>query len=165
MSDIDSYTEVVQKKSKFRDSLQNTGNLIGKKITWQIPVIDFILVNIAYFSVHFYKRGTFQLVPHQYFNLLLLFYGLWLLISLATGKFSLVNYPNLKNGFLTIGRCAVFKIYSLSLIVVIMGYYSFSRIQIFGSCLLLFVLEIIAFYAFYLTIGKGIVQKRPAVVW
>jgi lipopolysaccharide/colanic/teichoic acid biosynthesis glycosyltransferase len=160
MPDTDLYTETEQKKSTFRYSLQNTSNLIGKKITWQIPIIDFILVNIAYFGMQYYKRGTLHLVPHLYFNLLILFYVLWLVISLATGKFNLYNFPNLKNGFLVLGRCAVFKMYSLSFIVVIMGLYAYSRVQIFGTCILLFILEITAFAVFYGTIGKKIVQNH-----
>ena len=160
-SEIDNAIDLQQQKPSLHNSLQTFGrNLISKKITWQFLVVDFILLNIAYFSMHYYKRGTLQLVPHPYFNLLLLFYALWLIVSLATGKFNLLNYPNLKNGFLIIGRCAVFKLYSISVIVVIMGYYSFSRIQIFGTCLLLFILEIIVFYTFYLTVGKGIAQRQ-----
>ncbi len=161
-SEIDNAIDLQQQKPSLQTyGLQTFGrDLLSKKITWQFMVVDFFLLNIAYFSMHYYKRGTLQLVPHPYFNLLLLFYALWLIVSLATGKFNLSNYPNLKNGFLTIGRCAVFKIYSLSVIVVIMGYYSFSRIQIFGTCTLLFILEIAAFYVFYLTVGKGIVQNQ-----
>ncbi len=161
-SEIDNAIDLQQEKPSLQTyGLQTYGrDLISKKISWQFLIVDFILVNIAYFSMHYYKRGTFQLIPHPYFNLLLIFYALWLIVSLASGKFNLINYPNLKNGFLTIGRCAVFKVYSLSFIVVIMGYYSFSRIQIFGTCLLLFILEISTFYIFYLTVGKGIVQSH-----
>jgi len=122
--------------------------------SWRFIIINFAIVNLAYFGMHYYKRGTFALEPDHYFKLLFLFYGIWLFISLVMGKFKPLSYPSFKESVLLIAKSNSIILYILALTVVLMGLFAFSRIQIFGTCFLLFLLELIAYTGYYHCYGK-----------
>ena len=66
-----------------------------------LGVLDFFLLNVAFFSLNYWKRGTFDLIP-IYVKLLFAFYGLWFIVSLSTKKFRLIEYQGLARGIWTL---------------------------------------------------------------
>jgi len=131
---------------------------ISKNLTIQFFLTNFLLVNIAYFGMQYFKRSTFDL-DIRYFKLLLTFYAVWLGVSYLTGKFKITSYPDLKHAFLMIAKSNLFILYILSLIIVLKGLYAFSRIHLFGTVLILFYLEIAAFTTFYFIKGKYLINQ------
>jgi len=138
---------------------QNMSRTLRENLTIPFLIIDFILVNIAFFSMNYIKRNTLEL-DVKYLKLLMLFYLVWTGISYFTKKYKLSSYPDYKHAFLLIAKSNVFILYSLSLVIVLQGLYAFSRVQLFGTCLILFALELIVFSIFYLTTGKDIIRKN-----
>jgi hypothetical protein len=129
-------------------------------VTIQFLLTDFIALNFSYFFMNYMKRGTFLLGP-LYLNLLFLFYAIWVLVSLFTRKYYLTSYSNYKSAFLLIARSNVYIIYALSFSIVLMGIDSFpSRLQIFGTCLILFLSEMIIFSLFYFLGGKKLIYRN-----
>lgn len=147
--------------SQFIYSLQSISKRLNKNLTVPFLLIDFILVNVAFFGMNYFKRSTFEL-DIKYFKLLFLFYAVWIGISYFTKKFRLSSYPDYKHAFLLITRSNLFILYVLSIVIVLQGLYAFSRIQLFGTCLILVIFEVSVFSIFYLTTGKEIINKNTA---
>ena len=127
----------------------NSVNYIDRTFSFAHFIFSFILVNLAYFGMHYYKRGTLTLEPVYYFKVLLLVYGLWFVVSLVMGKFKPVSFSSYKNATLLITRSNSIILYILALTVVMQGLFGLSRVQIFGTCLLLFLLELTSFNVYY----------------
>jgi lipopolysaccharide/colanic/teichoic acid biosynthesis glycosyltransferase len=132
---------------------------INKNLTIPFLLIDFIIVNIAFFSMNYFKRGKAEL-DIKYLKLLFLFYGVWFGISYFTKKFKISSYPDYKHAFLLIIKSNTFILYTLSIVIVLQGLYAFSRIQLFGTCLFLLILEMSVFSLFYFTTGKKLITKN-----
>jgi len=82
--------------------------------------LDFNLLNISFFLINYWKRGTFVLTP-PYLKLLVAFYIIWLLVSLFTKKFHVGSYTGYWKIMLLFAKSAIFNTFILSLMVVLMG--------------------------------------------
>jgi len=116
-------------------------------------LVDFCLLNVAFFALNWWKRGTFDLNP-IYVKLLFAFYGIWIIVSLSTKKFRLSEYAGLGRGMWTLGRSGLYLAYCLAIMVVLLDLYAFSRGQVFGTCLILVGLECGLFCALYFVFVK-----------
>ena len=124
--------------------------------SFRILALDFILLTVSFFALNYYKRGTLILSPHYYIKLLIAFYFIWLFVSFLIKKFHLESYYNYRDATLVFIKSAVFNAYLVSLMVVLLGLPVFSRVHIFGTCLLLFFLNIVIFSLIYLGGAKKI---------
>lgn len=138
------------------------------KISFKYLAVDFCLLIASFFAMNYFKRGSFAL-SSLYEHLLIVFLCLWLLISLLTKKFHPSSYTSYRTAIFELARADLFLLFSISLWVVIMGLSEFSRIQIFGTCGLLFFAEGAIFTPYYLLgakpktsvdVVRGIKQKN-----
>ena len=120
----------------------------------RLLVLDFLLLSISFFLINFWKRGTIVL-SLDYVKLLFAFYFIWLIVSLLIKKHDFVSYKSYADSIILFGKSAVFNAYVVSLMVVILGLPVFSRVHIFGTCLILFFLNVLIFSIFYLSGGKS----------
>ncbi len=131
-----------------------------------LGVVDFCLLNLAFFLLNYWKRGSFELAP-KYGKLLLAFYGVWFLVSLANKKFQWREYAGLGRGLWTLARCGLYLAYCVAVMVVIMGLYGYSRGQVFGTCLVFVGLEGVVFWGVYFLLRRsngGDVRREPLMV-
>lgn len=125
--------------------------------------LDFGLLNLAFFTMNYIKRDTLEL-SGPYPSLLLEFYVVWLLVALFTGKF----YVNENWGFfetiLAYFKSSLYMAFILSGMVILMQWYAYSRLQIFGTCVLLTDFEVVLFsvYCFFIRKKKGVRQDESA---
>jgi hypothetical protein len=124
----------------------------------RLLVLDFLLLNISFFLINFWKRGTIVL-SLDYVKLLIVFYFIWLIVSLLIRKYEFASYKNYVDSMILFGKSAVFNAYVVSLVVVISSLSELSRIHIFGTCLFLFFLNMVMFSIFYLSGGKSRIGK------
>jgi Bacterial sugar transferase len=124
----------------------------------RLLVLDFLLLNISFFLINFWKRGTIVL-SLNYVKLLIVFYFIWLIVSLLIRKYEFGSYKSYADSIILFGKSAAFNAYVVSLMVVILGVPGFSRIHVFGTCLFLFFLNAILFSIFYLSGGKSKIGK------
>ena len=117
-------------------------------------LISFFLVNVSFFGMNYWKRGIFELSP-LYVKLLIAFYFIWLFVSLFTKKFRFDFYKGYRELMLLIARSTIYIVYCVALMVVIMGPHGFSRLQVFGTCGLFFVGEVIIFSFCYVMIHRA----------
>ncbi len=122
------------------DSVFFTGSLL----------FDFFIVNISFFIVNYLKNDSIVLSA-TYGKLLLLFNSSWLITSIFLNKFKRYKYPNIIAALLSLARSTAATFYLIAVLVVIFSWHAFSRLQIFGSGLLMLILEVLFFSVFYLT--------------
>ncbi|XPS85684.1 sugar transferase [Desulfosarcina variabilis str. Montpellier] len=122
-----------------------------------IPLfVDFLLLTTAILGMQFLKRQVFM-VPPRYLVLFGVFYLAWLCISVATEKYRHILTRSWRHGLAMIVKANVLLLYAVSFSVLVSETLSaVSRLQVFGTCAVYFMLEILAL---------GIVQKvrkRPS---
>ena len=119
--------------------------------TLLLSLFDFFLLNSSFFVMNYWKRGTFDL-SWLYVKLLFAFYFIWLFVSLITKKFRFDFSRGYRALMLLLTRSTIYVVYCMALMVVIIGLRGFSRLQVFGTCSLFFIGEVIAcslWYALY----------------
>ena len=126
-----------------------------------LAVVDFFLFNVSFFGMNYWKRGNFELSP-QYIKLLIAFYTIWLLVSLFTKKFRFDFHKSYRVLLLLLTRSTLYIVYCVALVVVIVGLHGFSRLQVFGTCGLFFIGEVIVFSLYYVMINRADVAYAGA---
>ncbi len=111
-------------------------------------LIDFVLLNIAFFGMNYWKRGTFELSP-LYAKLLIAIYCIWLFVSLFTDKFRFDFHKGYQALVFLLGRSTIYILYCVALMVYLLGLHGYSRLQVFGTCGLFFMGELIVFSIWY----------------
>jgi len=115
---------------------------------------DFFLVGISFFIVNYLKRGNFYLLP-EYEKLLLIIYGLWFIFALITRKFIRQPFQNFYHAMWPWIKAVVMMFGTIALIIFALRLFQFSRIQIFGSILLLIIFEILFYRVYFLLMRNG----------
>jgi len=124
--------------------------------------LDFLLLNISFFVMNYWKRGVFELSP-MYVKLLIAFYFIWLIGSLFTKKFNSYSYRSYSAALLLFTKSNIFIIYCISFFVVMVGMPALSRLHVFGTCAILFVLETVINSIYYVCIGKASIDNARVV--
>ena len=119
-----------------------------------LGLISFFLLNVSFFGMNYWKKETFALSP-LYVKLLIVFYGIWLFVSLFTKKFRFDFYQSYRALMLLLTRSTIYILYCVALMVVVMGLHGFSRLQVFGTCGLFFIGEVIVFSLYYVMIHRA----------
>lgn len=105
-----------------------------------IVLIDLLLLTISFFLCNLFKRGTLALSP-DYILLLFLFYLCWFITSLMGKKFRSSSYSTFGSGIYVFLKSTLYLTYAITFMVVVFGLATYSRLQIFSTCALLFFLE------------------------
>ncbi|MCP4764069.1 MAG: sugar transferase, partial [archaeon] len=113
----------------------------------KIFFIDFFLLNVSFFLCNFLKRGNFEL-SEMYVSLLFMFYMCWFISSIMGNKFKSTSLKNYGAGILTFLKSSLYLTYLITFLVVVFGLASYSRIHIFSTCLIIFILDVL-FWSMY----------------
>ncbi len=124
-------------------------------------LIEFLFLNVAFFGIYFWKRGTFRLAD-DYKILLVWLYSIWFLISLLYHKFKIArkeNYlqtlsPFLFSEFTIIGLTSFF-IFFLNLA-------SYSRLVILGTLGVYNIFEILVVSLSYISLLPHVSDETRA---
>jgi lipopolysaccharide/colanic/teichoic acid biosynthesis glycosyltransferase len=125
----------------------------GSRVTKKKPsiiffLLEFCLITVSFFAIHFIKIGTIEL-QESYDEILLLIYFLWIFTGLVVHKFLVpteknyfkVIYPFLKSDFIVASIASVF----------VFGFRTgFSRLLVFGSIGIYACFEILVISIYYL---------------
>ena len=134
---------------------------IVKSLLW-VALLDFVFLNSSFFLCNYLKRGTFHLLP-GYTTLLLFFYFCWIFASYVGDKFKLNSYHSYRDAFLTILRSSLYITYCIVFLLVIFGLESYSRFQVFSTCMFLFILEATTLL-FHFCIMKNAQRNEPQLI-
>ncbi len=117
-------------------------------------VLDFGLLNAAFFVLNYWKRGTFDL-SSSYFNLLIGCYVIWFFVSIFTKKFKVGSYSSYWDCIALYVRSGLYGAYCAAFIVVMWGLSEYSRLHVFGTWGILVLLEGVIFSVYYAIAGRG----------
>jgi Ca2+/Na+ antiporter len=110
---------------------------------------DFVLFTLTFFLVNFLRRATFRL-PEYYPELFVLYYGLWAALSVVTKKYELTNFRNLYFALAACIKTSLFMGAVVSVVIFAFRLFYFSRLQVFGTLLLLLFLECVLYFLYFL---------------
>ncbi len=130
------------KPGKIREDLLGRKIVGREKYESELLVFDFILVGLSFFAVHYWRVGQLSF-SGEYEKLLVIFYGVWFSVSVATGKFEARSHGNYYDAMWRWIKSAILMAFGLAVVVFGMRWLHFSRTQVFGSALLLLFLEIV----------------------
>jgi len=119
-------------------------------------VLDFGLLNAAFFVLNYWKRGTFDL-SSSYFNLLIGCYVIWIFVAILTKKFKVGSYGNYWDCIALYVRSGLYGAYCTAFVVVMFSFSEFSRLHAFGTWGLLALQEGVIFSVYYAIAGR----RRP----
>ena len=122
-------------------------------------LIDFLLLNVALFSMQYLKRGDFDPSP-LYTDLFMIYFLAWAIAALAMKKFKGASKRNYYDGLFLIARSNLLIAFFVSFAIVGLHWISVSRTQTFGSCALFFLLEVVGFSLFFILSKKRIKPKE-----
>jgi lipopolysaccharide/colanic/teichoic acid biosynthesis glycosyltransferase len=131
--------------------------LPNKSLKWYF-LADFLLVGLSFYVVYYFRRNILVL-DNTYTNLLLAYYGFWFLIAWIERKFQKLATLRLQSVIWLAGRTALYLLFLISFLTILMQLSGLSRKQVFGSCLLLFISESLVFGALALRRKNGQVRE------
>ncbi len=112
----------------------------------KIVLVDLALLLAAFMIVHWFKQGSLVL-SGRYFDLLVVFAACWMPASLVAKKFRVGEYRNARVGLRTIVKANFYLGYTISFVIVFFGLSEFSRLQVYATCLVLLILNVLAWLA------------------
>ena len=110
-------------------------------------VADSMLVTGSFYSLNYFKRGTFTL-NNEYETALLIIYGVWFATSIYTGKFSQRRHSNFIYAITPYIKSLVLSVAVLSVTVFLFRLSFYSRLHIFGTFFLLGLAEIVLYFLY-----------------
>ncbi len=109
--------------------------------------IDFFILIASLSSMIFILRGS-HIFETRNIKMSLIFIGAWFLISMISNKYDFKVYQNFKQGLFRILKSSAIITYFMAVLFVLFGFYSPSRVQTFGICLIFCFLETITFLVY-----------------
>jgi hypothetical protein len=128
--------------------------LTRRKLFW----VDLALLFIAVFLGNYFKRETFVL-SEIYVFLLFLFFVCWWPASLTAKKFQSREYTGYWAGIIVVFKADCYLTYIISFAIVFFNLSMYSRVQVFATCVLLFLLNVLVWSVLYLFVSPEI--KEP----
>ena len=116
-----------------------------------LGALDFLFLNLAFFSLNYWKRDSLFL-SESYVEILLIFYGIWLFVSGFTQKLKpqkLASFSGYLEGLFFYTRTAIYCAYCAAFIIVFSNLTSLSRTHVLGTWAILAILEGIIFIVYY----------------
>jgi len=122
-------------------------------------LIDFLLLNVALFSMQYSRRGILHPSP-LYTDIFMVYFLAWVIAAFAIKKFKGVSKRNYYEGLFLIAKSNLLIAFLVSFAIVGLQWISVSRIQTFGSCALFFLLEVAGFSLFSMLSRKRMKPKQ-----
>jgi lipopolysaccharide/colanic/teichoic acid biosynthesis glycosyltransferase len=139
-------------------------NAVIRRYSIAALLIDFILINAAFFIVYYLKTSGIE-ISVSYTKLLYTFYFTWFIISAGFKKFNLNKYTEVKKGITSLLRSDITFLYIISLMIVFVQLHGYSRLQIFGTIAIFTLLEIITYLIYFHFTGKKVFESlRSAAI-
>jgi len=111
-------------------------------------LFDFFLLSISFYISHYFKQGSFM-IPPGYIKLLFLFYVCWFIASVIGKKFNPNLYRHYRDAIGVLFKSDIYLSYCITFTVVIFNLSVYSRFQVFATCLVLLVMDIMMWSVVY----------------
>ncbi|MFZ0390846.1 MAG: sugar transferase [Calditrichia bacterium] len=110
---------------------------------------DLLLFMAAFLLIYYFRHQSLR-VEADYGKVLLVLSGLWFVTGFLTRKFNRRRYPNFFYEIAPYLKSVLLLAAGMSVLIFAFHLFEFSRIQIYGTLLLFFVLELIFRFSYFL---------------
>lgn len=138
------------KYRKLVEQVKDESNVEKGRFSISFILTDLFLLIASFYFLNYLKRGTLQ-VSEEYENAQLLLLAVWFFGSLFTRKFRSYEFRNYYYAITPYIKAFIIMFATTALILFAFRLFYFSRIQIFGTLILLLFLEAIFYYLFFIT--------------
>jgi len=148
-----------QRRINGHDTSQKKEKPASRAVSYPLMVMDGVLVFVAFMVMNYLKRGSLSLPP-RYDEAVLLLFAVWLASSLMAKKFTTSGFRTSYTS--AVSHCfkaAIFMGAGLGVIIFALRLFYYSRIQLFATPAVLFALELVLFYFYYLYSTRGRLGK------
>lgn len=143
------YSIYVRKKVETSEYNLKLSSFFKTEIALSLLVADAIFVFLSFLIMTWLKRGYLK-PPDEYYDIIFILYGLWLLSAVMTHKFDRNHFTSI---YRSIGPCIksfLFIAGGMAIMVFGLRLFNLSRLQIFGAIGILFILEVSLFYLYHI---------------
>ena len=138
-----------------KDKSSNTTN--GFLSFFRLFFLDFLLLNFSFFICYFFKTRDLEL-SGAYAKLLFMFYLCWFVTSVMANKFKPSSYTAYGGGIQVFFKSSLYMTYAIVFWVVV-SEAGYSRVHVFSTCLMVFVLEILAWSMYNINVSSKDVDR------
>jgi len=142
------YYKVSRKKIDNIRLERPNGDAIPANRSYQLLVIDGLLVLISFVIMNYLKRDSFYILP-MYEQVILVTYGLWLPTSIITKKYIRNNFGSFYDAYTPCIKAFFIMAASLAVMIFAFRLFYFSRLQVFGTLVILLGFEAVVYYLYY----------------
>ena len=141
-------------ESKYKKSFVYTKN------TLFIILIDILIVTFSFLILAWYKPATVRTVFPTYICPFLVFITIWISVSFITGKYKLLSFKRAIDMILTFSFINFIIVSIITILLFALKTHVYSRIILFGTSFLSYLIEIFIFYIIYSKLHKSNNDKK-----
>lgn len=119
------------------------------RVALRFMAFDLFTLLTSFFLVNYLKHGSLVL-SIEYERLLIIILSVWFIAAVSTRKFDKRIYKNIYYAVTPLIKSFIIVLALTSLVLLSLGNFNISRLQFFGSLLLFFVIELVAYAYSYL---------------
>lgn len=126
-----------------------------------IVLIDIIIISASFLLFAWYKPSTIRIILPKYDNFYFGFVLIWISISYIVGKYNLLSFIKAVKliKYMTITNLSIISTVAILLFALKVDEYS--RVIVFGTITLSFILELLTFWLFYTQLKKNKLIIKP----
>lgn len=148
----------------------NLKSFIYNNNAFFVILIDILIVSFSFLILAWYKPDTVRIVLPKYINPFIVFIIIWVTVSFIMGKYNLLSFKKAFHMIITLSIINFIVISSVAILLFALKLSAYSRIIVFGTSFLSYLIEILAFNVIYSLLqksnpnGKTVEREEQVVV-
>ncbi len=130
-------------------------SFISKNNTFFVILSDILIVSFSFLILAWYKPATVSSVLPKYINPLIVFIVIWVSVSLVMGKYNLLSFKKAFHMLITLSIVDFIIISIVTILLFALKLSAYSRLIVFGTSFLAYLIEIVAFKIIYSLLQKS----------
>lgn len=123
--------------------------LLSRSIIFFVILFDIAIVSFSFLVLAWYKPATLRIVLPTYFTPFIVFLILWVVVSYVMGKYNMKGFKKVIHMNITLTLINFIIISIVTILLFAFKLSSYSRMIVFGTSFLSYILEIATFSAIY----------------
>lgn len=148
----------------------NLKSFIYKNNTFFVILTDILIVSFSFLIFAWYKPATVRLILPRYLGPFIVFAIIWVTVSFIMGKYNLLSFKKAFHMVITLSIINFIVISIVTILLFALKLSTYSRLMVFGTSFLSYLIEIIVFKIIYSLLqkfnhnGKTIESEEQVIV-
>ena len=139
----------------------NLKSFINKNSAFFVIFIDILIVGFSFSIFAWYKPATISYVLPTYIVPYIIFTLIWVTVSFIMGKYNLLSFKKAFHMHITLSIINFIIISIVTILLFALKLSAYSRLIVFGTSFLSYLIEIIAFKIIYSLLQKSNTNRKP----